>query len=662
MIDFTKDYYQVLELKQNASEEEVKLAYRKLVKRYHPDLHPGNQEYEEKIKAINEAYEILGNADDRLIYDQYLKGIAEGPVPKHPYHSNKRTYTRKTVVDVEIRTYLKGTIFIKYYGEHIEENAENILRESFYKLNITRIDAKLKAEDIHQQQEPPAEFKKVFQEYKPIRLKIKQPVNCVVYLGNEVQYYQLEIIELTIPDPQIINVTKHEGESFGTLTGQFYGYIKKYEQHELVTEVTECFGETGRREERTENGANSYRKEYFNKDCTTYWGSWVSEIVRNTYEPTGNTETKGSYTRTQYRNTDKTKTWGNWVYKPSVRAAANGGCLGSVFGYGGGVLCILFFLFLLPKLVFILPFLLLPFLLNLLPVKFWNWFGKMFIGLVLGLYIFVFVLAIQQSKRDRKVHETAGIRKPRAVESRLVPVVGKKPKGQKQDTLITHKMSWEDYDGKTYTGRFWVSKHAFTLAHNYKNELPISINSEKGYDEVIYSLKEYDKEKLTGLYQMFDSLQTSNTPTPAKFAEMIVSFVQTIPYTIVLPNSCDSKLYQDEFTTQYLSSKDARCDGNERFGINTPVEFLASLNGDCDTRTLLLYTILDHYKYDVALLSSEHYSHSILGINLPYEGAVYNYKDQRYVFWETTALNAKPGILPSQISNADYWRISLKSR
>jgi hypothetical protein len=61
-------------------------------------------------------------------------------------------------------------------------------------------------------------------------------------------------------------------------------------------------------------------------------------------------------------------------------------------------------------------------------------------------------------------------------------------------------------------------------------------------------------------------------------------------------------------------------------------------------------------------MSSEFYGHSILGINLPYNGLAYNYKNQKYILWETTALGAKPGIISNDISNTNYWRISLKSK
>jgi len=62
------------------------------------------------------------------------------------------------------------------------------------------------------------------------------------------------------------------------------------------------------------------------------------------------------------------------------------------------------------------------------------------------------------------------------------------------------------------------------------------------------------------------------------------------------------------------------------------------------------------------MLSSEYYNHALIGINLPYDGIAYAYNTQRYVLWETTAPDIKPGILPNELSNLNYWRISLKSK
>src|SRR5579875_2013437 len=70
-----RDYYEVLGVKKNASKEDIKKAYRKLARRYHPDLNPGNKEAEEKFKEVQEAYSILSNDEKRKAYDTF--GTAE---------------------------------------------------------------------------------------------------------------------------------------------------------------------------------------------------------------------------------------------------------------------------------------------------------------------------------------------------------------------------------------------------------------------------------------------------------------------------------------------------------------------------------------------------------------------------------------------------------
>ena len=64
-----KDYYAVLGVDKNASEKEIKKAYRKLAAKYHPDKNPNNKEAEQKFKEINEANEVLSNPEKRKKYD-----------------------------------------------------------------------------------------------------------------------------------------------------------------------------------------------------------------------------------------------------------------------------------------------------------------------------------------------------------------------------------------------------------------------------------------------------------------------------------------------------------------------------------------------------------------------------------------------------------------
>ena len=66
-----RDYYEVLGVQKGASEDELKKAYRAMVKKYHPDLHPDDKDAEAKMKEVNEAYEVLSDRDKRQKYDQF---------------------------------------------------------------------------------------------------------------------------------------------------------------------------------------------------------------------------------------------------------------------------------------------------------------------------------------------------------------------------------------------------------------------------------------------------------------------------------------------------------------------------------------------------------------------------------------------------------------
>lgn len=72
------DYYELLEISKNSDKTTIKKAYRKMAMKYHPDKNPGNKEAEEKFKAVNEAYQVLGDDEKKSIYDRYGKAGLEG--------------------------------------------------------------------------------------------------------------------------------------------------------------------------------------------------------------------------------------------------------------------------------------------------------------------------------------------------------------------------------------------------------------------------------------------------------------------------------------------------------------------------------------------------------------------------------------------------------
>jgi curved DNA-binding protein len=106
-----KDYYQMLGLNQNASEDEIKRAYRKLALRYHPDHHPDDPESEEKFKEISEAYAVLSHPEKRMEYDRF------------GHNGFRRRYTREDV--------FKDFNFEKIFREFGFESEKFIFHEFF---------------------------------------------------------------------------------------------------------------------------------------------------------------------------------------------------------------------------------------------------------------------------------------------------------------------------------------------------------------------------------------------------------------------------------------------------------------------------------------------------------------------------------------------------
>ena len=82
-----KDYYEILGVKRNASEQEIKQAYRRLARKHHPDVNPGDKSAESKFKEVNEAYEVLSDKKNRKKYDKY-GGQWQWNISRFGFHLN----------------------------------------------------------------------------------------------------------------------------------------------------------------------------------------------------------------------------------------------------------------------------------------------------------------------------------------------------------------------------------------------------------------------------------------------------------------------------------------------------------------------------------------------------------------------------------------------
>lgn len=108
-----KDYYKILGLEKNASEEQIKGAFRKFAKKYHPDLHKGSKTHEEKFKEINEAYAVLSDPDKRKQYDAFG---AEGFGQRYSQEDIFRSADSGSISDILSGMGFSDGIFSKIFG------------------------------------------------------------------------------------------------------------------------------------------------------------------------------------------------------------------------------------------------------------------------------------------------------------------------------------------------------------------------------------------------------------------------------------------------------------------------------------------------------------------------------------------------------------------
>src|ERR1700684_345549 len=87
------DYYKILGIDKNASEEDIKKAYRKLARKHHPDLNPNDKEANKKFQQINEANEVLSDPEKRKKYDQYGKDWQHADQFEQAKQSSQHNYS-----------------------------------------------------------------------------------------------------------------------------------------------------------------------------------------------------------------------------------------------------------------------------------------------------------------------------------------------------------------------------------------------------------------------------------------------------------------------------------------------------------------------------------------------------------------------------------------
>ncbi len=234
---------------------------------------------------------------------------------------------------------------------------------------------------------------------------------------------------------------------------------------------------------------------------------------------------------------------------------------------------------------------------------------------------------------------------------------------EKNDTIavyLSHRI-WKDNYGNNFEGDLAVREKDFLRLFNY-----IDLYKPSNQDNFWGSLYDYiersDTPSLDLVIATFEQLHETREFNQMEFAEMIVSCIQDIPYSFVFQDECLPPDSYEDSIREFLEYCPECCIGNKSYGIQNPVSFIQNLKGDCDTRTVLIYSLLKHFNYDVAILNSDFYRHSIIGINLPASGTYKMYSGKKYAVWETTAKYYPVGQLPGNFNDITHWYVVLTSK
>jgi hypothetical protein len=223
----------------------------------------------------------------------------------------------------------------------------------------------------------------------------------------------------------------------------------------------------------------------------------------------------------------------------------------------------------------------------------------------------------------------------------------------KADKIISNYTYWYDFYNNYYNANLEISRNAYYKSiRNKENNYASTIGA---LYRVIYNS---DKLDLNLVYEELDFIRRDRSLSKRRFAEIIVSMVQNIPYNIIVQESCSLAQIRNDSVNEMIL-RGYECEGNVYAGVYSPLEFVKKMKGDCDSRTLFIYTVLKKFNYDVVILNSDLYAHSIIGLNIPSSGRYKYYNGKRYYTWETTAKGYELGVLPADFSNIDYWYIAL---
>jgi len=227
------------------------------------------------------------------------------------------------------------------------------------------------------------------------------------------------------------------------------------------------------------------------------------------------------------------------------------------------------------------------------------------------------------------------------------------------DKLVKNELVWKPLTGNLHKENFEIWENDFLAAQKHRTELPIQTwNSFDDYWRQVYIqliLNDYDM--LDPICVMFRNLKEKQQLNRLQLAQTIIGAVQEMPYILLHRNSCQE--FREESPYNEQLHQENMCKENFAFGIFSPAEMVYHLKGDCDSRTVLAFAILSKLGYQTLILNSEHYGHSLIGVELPAYGTYKEHQGKKYYVWETTATGWDIGAIDPSMRKLSYWNVIL---
>lgn len=242
----------------------------------------------------------------------------------------------------------------------------------------------------------------------------------------------------------------------------------------------------------------------------------------------------------------------------------------------------------------------------------------------------------------------------------------KREKKEGSDEVIArHSIEWAYPErNDSNLAQYATSDQEFTTSlANHAEVSQIQASDEMQFWNAAYKkLLRHDQEKVDSVADVVKTAAVQRNFTPLQTAEYLVTMIQEVPYVLVHDESCkDAVMKYKGFIAQY-HMQGKPCLPNVVAGVQSPYEFMHTLKGDCDTRTLFAHAVLNRLGISSSVWVSSVYGHSILGVGVP--GSSGNRKVIKgipHYAVELTAKNFRIGMVAPDQSQMSNWNVAIYS-